>query len=114
MELNIRNVSLTFGQKLILDNINLNLHSGGLIGPNGAGKSTLLRTISTILKPEKGNIFLDGVDIVKYPKKMRISLGYLPQQVPYYPHLTPIEYLQYIAALKGISKNKHEVILKIY
>lgn len=87
MELNIRNVSLTFGQKLILDNINLNLHSGGLIGligPNGAGKSTLLRTISTILKPEKGNIFLDGVDIVKYPEKMRISLGYLPQQVPYY------------------------------
>ncbi|RHW50551.1 ATP-binding cassette domain-containing protein [Lactobacillus bombicola] len=112
MELNIRNVSLTFGQKLILDNINLNLHSGGLIGligligPNGAGKSTLLRTISTILKPEKGNIFLDGVDIVKYPKKMRISLGYLPQQVPYYPHLTPIEYLQYIAAIKGISKKQ--------
>lgn len=82
------------------------LESGGVIGlmgPNGAGKSTLLKVLATQLKPDAGSIQLDHVDVVAHPGKLRQVLGYLPQQVPYQPNVTALDYLRYIAALKGIK-----------
>ncbi len=59
MQLKVKNLSLSFGQKQVLKNLNFDLNSGGLIGligPNGAGKSTLLKVLSTILKADNGSI----------------------------------------------------------
>ena len=75
----------------------------GLLGPNGAGKSTLMKIIATISKPTKGTLFLDGEDIVKNPDHIRKILGYLPQDFGVYPNLNAYEFLEYIAAMKGVG-----------
>lgn len=75
----------------------------GLLGPNGAGKSTLMKIIATISKPTTGSLFLNGEDIVKNPDSIRSILGYLPQDFGVYPNLNAYEFLEYIAAMKGVG-----------
>lgn len=75
----------------------------GLLGPNGAGKSTLMKIIATISQPTRGTILLDGVDIVSNPNFIRKVLGYLPQDFGVYPNLNAYEFLEYIAAMKGVG-----------
>ena len=74
----------------------------GLLGPTGAGKSTLLRILATIARPTAGRVTWDGADIAREPDTLRAVLGYLPQDFGVYPHLTPLEFLSYMAALKGL------------
>lgn len=111
MELVLEDITKKYKDKTALRNVNATLHSGqliGLIGKNGAGKTTLLKLLSTILKPTSGRILLDGQDIVKSPNIMRGMVGYLPQEVSAYPNLTVLEYLSYIASVKGIKKKDAE------
>ncbi len=75
----------------------------GLLGPNGAGKSTFMRMLATITKPTEGIIHWDDVDIVKSPDTMRAVLGYLPQDFGVYPNLNAVEFLEYMAAIKGLD-----------
>jgi ABC-type multidrug transport system ATPase subunit len=75
----------------------------GLLGPNGAGKSTFMRMLATVTRPTEGTIFWNDVDIVKSPDAMRTVLGYLPQDFGVYPNLNAIEFLEYIAAIKGLD-----------
>ena len=75
----------------------------GLLGPNGAGKSTLMRILATITKPTEGRVLLQGHDIVRSPEVMRTVLGYLPQDFGIYPHLNAVEFLGYLAALRGVG-----------
>ncbi len=75
----------------------------GLLGPNGAGKSTLMRMLATITKPTEGTISWDGVDTVKSPDTLRAVLGYLPQDFGIYPNLNAVEFLEYMAAIKGLG-----------
>lgn len=75
----------------------------GLLGPNGAGKSTLMRMLATISQPSEGTIKWNGVDIVRSPDTLRASLGYLPQDFGIYPNLSGLEFLEYIAAIKGLD-----------
>ena len=75
----------------------------GLLGPNGAGKSTLMRMLATITQPSEGTIKWNGVDIVRSPDTLRASLGYLPQDFGIYPNLSGREFLEYIAAIKGMD-----------
>jgi ABC-type multidrug transport system ATPase subunit len=75
----------------------------GLLGPNGAGKSTFMRMLATITKPSAGTITWDGVDISKSPDTLRAVLGYLPQDFGIYPNLNAVEFLEYIAAIKGLD-----------
>lgn len=114
MEISIQGVSKKYkGNKFGLKDFNLVLNNGimGLIGPNGAGKSTLMRILATISKPTEGKITLDGIDIVKYPDTVRKILGYLPQDFGVYPNLTAMEFLEYIAAIKGFTgkRNKERI-----
>jgi ABC-type multidrug transport system ATPase subunit len=74
-----------------------------LVGPNGAGKSTLMRILATITKPTEGKVTWKGVDIAQSPDELRQVLGYLPQDFGVYPNLNAIEFLEYIAALKGLD-----------
>jgi ABC-type multidrug transport system ATPase subunit len=75
----------------------------GLLGPNGAGKSTLMRILATITKPTSGTASWNGTDICKQPNTIRAVLGYLPQDFGVYPNLNAVEFLEYIAAIKGID-----------
>jgi ABC-2 type transport system ATP-binding protein len=76
----------------------------GLLGPNGAGKSTFMRMLATITKPTNGTISWNGTDVVKSPDVLRAVLGYLPQDFGVYPNLSAIEFLEYMAAIKGLDK----------
>jgi len=89
-----------------VQNIDLELEPGihGLLGPNGAGKSTLMRIITTVSKPTTGTAYWNGTDIIDSPGTVRNVLGYLPQDFGVYPDLTAREFLQYIAALRGLDR----------
>lgn len=105
MKIEIQNLTHEYsnGTKA-LSALNLTINSGllGLLGPNGAGKSTLMSVLSTLLKPSDGSVLLDGHDIVKEPDLVRGILGYLPQDFGVYDQLSGIEFLNYMAAIKGI------------
>jgi len=75
----------------------------GLLGPNGAGKSTLMRILATITRPTEGRAAWDGADIVAEPDRLRAVLGYLPQDFGVYPNLNAVEFLEYMAAVKGLA-----------
>ncbi len=75
----------------------------GLLGPNGAGKSTLMRILAGLLEPTSGAVALDGEDILSRPEKVRARLGYLPQDLGFYPHLTGEQMLVHLLRLKGVE-----------
>src|SRR5512141_1767479 len=75
----------------------------GLLGPNGAGKSTFMRMLATITKPTDGQILWNDVNIVQAPDTLRAVLGYLPQDFGVYPNLNAVEFLEYMAAIKGLN-----------
>lgn len=106
MELIIDRVSKQFKNKIVADQISLKLIPGvyGLLGANGAGKTTLMRMICGILKPDRGTITLDGRDAEE--EAYRETLGYLPQDFGYYPEFTGMDFLMYLASLKGIPKRE--------
>ena len=104
MELIIDRVSKQYKNKIAVDRISVKLQKGvyGLLGSNGAGKTTLMRMICGILKPTSGIISFDGIDVSE--ENYRSILGYLPQDFGYYPEFTGMDFLLYMAALKGIGK----------
>jgi len=106
MKLMINSVSKLYKGKIWgLRDFSLDLEPGvlGLLGPNGAGKSTLMRILATITRPSEGRVTWNGTDIAQSPNELRAVLGYLPQDFGVYPNLNAIEFLQYIAAIKGLN-----------
>ena len=75
----------------------------GLLGPNGAGKTTLMNILATVTKPTRGTVHWNGTDIVRHPNAVRSVLGYLPQNFGIYPNLNAVEFLRYLAALRGLG-----------
>ena len=106
MKLTIKHLSKQYRRDFwgLLD-FDLELGPGviGLLGPNGAGKSTLMRMLATITKPTEGTIKWNDVDIAKSPDTIRTILGYLPQDFGVYPNLNAVEFLEYMAAIKGLD-----------
>jgi ABC-type multidrug transport system ATPase subunit len=102
-----------------LTDFSLDLGPGvlGLLGPNGAGKSTLMRMLATITRPTRGRVTWDGTDIVRSPDALRARLGYLPQDFGVYPNLSPLEFLEYLAAVRGIearaARRRIDVLLEL-
>lgn len=109
MELTLEHVSKQFkerkNRKTAVDDISLQLGPGvwGLLGANGSGKTTLMRMICGIMKPTCGRICYDGVSIDDLGDAYRDVIGYLPQEFGFYPEFTVQQYLEYIAALKGLT-----------
>src|SRR5512136_528846 len=102
------NLSKAYKGVQALQDFNLKLAPGilGLLGPNGAGKSTLMRMLATITKPTQGTILWNDQDVVKDPEPLRSVLGYLPQDFGVYPNLSAQEFLEYMAAIKGMRGAK--------
>ena len=119
MELSIECLSKRFGSKIAVNNISVTLQPGvyGLLGANGAGKTTLMRMVCDVLKPTSGRILYNGKEIEQLGEHYRSYLGYLPQDFGYYPDFIAIEYLNFIAAIKGIdtvtAKKQITELLKI-
>jgi len=91
---------------IAVDRVSLNIKQGvyGLLGANGAGKTTLMRMICGVLKPTSGEVKFNGIDVSM--EDYRDNLGYLPQDFGYYPEFTAIEFLHYMASLKGLTKQR--------
>lgn len=110
MEINIQNVSMTYPSgKQALKDLNLDLKAPsliGLLGPNGAGKSTLMKLLVAALMPTGGSILVDGQPLAKTDRLLKARLGYLPQDFGLFDELTVTQFLDYMAALKGISNPK--------
>lgn len=106
MEIIIESVNKKYkGDSYGLRDISLQIKTGvlGLLGPNGAGKSTLMRILSTITQPTAGKVRWNGIDITKDPNAVRGILGYLPQDFGVYPHLNAVEFLEYLASIRGLD-----------
>ena len=110
MELNIQSVSMTYPNgKQALRDLDLELKSPsliGLLGPNGAGKSTLMKLLVAALTPTAGSILVDGRPLAKAERQLKAQLGYLPQDFGLFDELTVTEFLDYMAALKGLRQPK--------
>lgn len=104
-KLEIKNLTKIYGKKRANDGITVTLENGvyGLLGPNGAGKTTLMKQITTLIKPDKGEILYNGKDIFNMDDKYRNVIGYLPQEFGVYKNFTAKQFLQYVGALKGMS-----------
>jgi ABC-2 type transport system ATP-binding protein len=107
MNLSLEGVSKLYGRKVWgLKDFTLETGPGilGLLGPNGAGKSTLMRILATITKPTEGTVTWNGTNIARSPNSVREVLGYLPQDFGVYPNLNAMEFLEYLAAAKGLDR----------
>ena len=104
-KLEIKNLTKIYGKKRANDGITVTLENGvyGLLGPNGVGKTTLMKQITTLIKPDKGEILYNGKDIFNMDDKYRNIIGYLPQEFGVYKNFTAKQFLQYVGALKGMS-----------
>ena len=104
MELKIDRLTKQYSNKIAVDRVSCTLSPGviGLLGANGAGKTTLMRMVCGILKPTSGTVKLGQYDVTD--SGYRNQLGYLPQDFGYYPEFTGMDFMLYIATLKGLDK----------
>lgn len=117
MELCIDRLTKQYENKIAVDRISLQLTNGvyGLLGANGAGKTTFMRMLCGVLKPTSGTINFNGFDVSS--EEYRSELGYLPQDFGYYPEFSGLDFLLYMASLKGLkkaeAKRKAKQLLKL-
>ena len=108
------NVSLSYGNRLILDNISFKINEGeifGMLGPNGVGKSTIFNLITGLIKPDNGKIKINNDDVLNYPIYLRtkkFKVGYVPQYGGYFGDLTLYQNLKAIAEIVINNKNNEE------
>jgi ABC-2 type transport system ATP-binding protein len=102
-------VSKKYGAFHALRNVSFNVAQGeivGFLGPNGAGKTTVMRILSGFFPPTSGRVWICGTDMSKHPHKAKRAIGYLPETVSLYPDMKVIEYLQFVAKLKGVPAHE--------
>jgi len=103
--LKIEKLSLKYGRKIILDNLNLHLNNGqilGLLGPNGVGKSTIFNLITGLISPDFGSIIINSEKVNKFPiyqRTLKFKIGFVPQYGGYFHDLTVHENLKAIAEI---------------
>ena len=112
--ISFENVSLSYGNRLILDNINFKINEGeifGMLGPNGVGKSTIFNLITGLIKPDSGQIKINNTNVVDFPIYLRtkkFKVGYVPQYGGFFSDLTLYQNLKAIAEIVINNKNNEE------
>lgn len=107
-----QNLSKKYDGHQALFGLNLEIQAGeifGFLGHNGAGKTTAVNLLTTILPPTSGSAIINGYDIVEKPSNVRNSIGYLPENVQFYQHLTLLENLEYFGQLSGVRKPRKRI-----
>lgn len=114
MKLTIQNISKNYGKKRALNGVSFEMENGvyGLLGPNGAGKSTLIRILAGVMEASSGEITVNGKNRKSCDREYRSKLGYLPQSLNFYPEFSGLDYLRYVAALKGCEGKAAENKIK--
>ncbi len=105
--LEIQGLTKKFGTVTAVNNISFSVSTGevvGFLGPNGAGKTTTMKIITGYMAPTDGSVCIDGLDIQDHPDKTRAKIGYLPERNPLYDEFHVLEYLNFVAELRGIPK----------
>ena len=108
----VKNLTKCYGKHLAVDNLSFTVEKGqiyGFLGPNGAGKCTTMNIMTGYLGATKGEVLIDGHDILKEPEEAKRCIGYLPEQPPLYLEMTVMEYLRFAAELKKIPKEDMEI-----
>ncbi|MBM3269318.1 MAG: ABC transporter ATP-binding protein [Candidatus Sericytochromatia bacterium] len=103
--ISVENLTKRYGDRPAVSDVSFTVKKGeilGFLGPNGAGKSTTMRMITGYLSPSSGRVTVGGFDMASDSLKAKSLIGYLPEVVPLYPEMTVTDYLQFVAALKGI------------
>ena len=110
--LELQNISKSYGKVRALCGVNLTLGHGiyALLGPNGSGKTTLMNVLAGLLKPSEGRVLFGGEDIGRLGAAYRSRLGYMPQYPAMYPTFSVMEFLLYVAALKGLPRESDREI----
>jgi len=104
----IENLTKDFNAFKAVDSLNLTVKRKsfvGFLGPNGAGKTTTIKILTHLLSATGGQAYLNGVDVTKEPKKALAGVGAVVETPEFYPYLTPIETLQYLGTLRGMSQD---------
>jgi ABC-2 type transport system ATP-binding protein len=104
----IRNLSKSYGSKLVLKHLSLDIFPGqviGYIGPNGAGKSTTVKILTGLIPDFEGEVTVDGISMKDNPLAIKKMIGYVPENAEIYDVLTPMEYLDFIGKLYGMEEN---------
>ncbi|HPY36001.1 MAG TPA: ABC transporter ATP-binding protein [Smithellaceae bacterium] len=107
----VNHVSMSFNQVEALKDISFNVAAGtifGLVGSDGAGKSTLLRLIATMIKPARGEIYLDGFNVVAERRKVKNIIGYMPQRFGLYQDLTVEENMEFFMDIFNIPRSERK------
>jgi ABC-2 type transport system ATP-binding protein len=103
--LEIRGLKKSFGRPAV-DGLELTIHAGefhALLGPNGAGKTTTLRIVAGLLRPNAGSVKVFGIDALSDPIEAKRSIAWVSDEPMIYDHLSPLEYLEFVAGLWGID-----------
>jgi ABC-2 type transport system ATP-binding protein len=107
----VEGLTKRYARTVAVDNISFEVEKGrivGFLGPNGAGKTTTMRVLTCFLPPSNGSATVAGFDVLKQPLEVKKRIGYLPEAPPLYPEMEVIEYLQFVARLKGVPKAERQ------
>ena len=104
--LEVKNLSRSYGDFLAVDDVSFEIDTGeivGLLGHNGAGKTTIMKMLTGFLEPSSGRVVIAGQNVEDEPLAVQRQLGYLPENLPVYPEMSVMEYLDYAATMRGLS-----------
>lgn len=109
----VKNLTKVYGERKAIDNLSFEIKKGevvGFLGPNGAGKSTTMKIITGFMAPTSGEAMIGDNDVFENPVAVKKKIGYLPEAPPLYPEMKVKNYLEFVANLKNVPKEK----LKVY
>ncbi|HSB17557.1 MAG TPA: ATP-binding cassette domain-containing protein [Bryobacteraceae bacterium] len=107
----VEGLTKRYARNVAVDNISFEVDKGsivGFLGPNGAGKTTTMRVLTCFLPPTAGGAEVAGFDVMKQPLEVKKRIGYLPEAPPLYPEMEVVEYLNFVANLKGIPRGERK------
>lgn len=113
--LQVQNLTRKYGSFTAVDDVSFSIPKGqvvGLLGHNGAGKTTIMKVLTGYLEPSAGSAQIDGLDVTTDRTELQKRIGYLPESSPVYPEMTVVEYLFYVANLRGISDSEQAKAVK--
>ena len=100
----VKGLVKTYGNKRAVDGVSFKVNPGdilGFLGPNGAGKSTTMKMITGFIRPDAGTATVAGIDVAQDPVAVKAKIGYLPESAPAYGEMTVVEFLRFIAEVRG-------------
>jgi ABC-2 type transport system ATP-binding protein len=107
----VKGITKRFGRTTAVDDVSFEVRKGeilGFLGPNGAGKTTTMRIITCFIPPTQGSASVAGFDCFREPMDVKRRIGYLPESPPLYPEMTVVDYLDFVARIKGVEAPRRQ------